>query len=162
MIFKPIFDLFTSGLKLFADMSKKRKDARRVKEDKRLAEAIRKGDSETVGKIRERRRKYKDLVILMIIPLFMVGCSTTSDIVLTEGTTPYKLAAGEYTDVHGRTYYETDRWSISEADLYRDTQELSKPNPFWENWGLEKIGPYAVNVLVLLIVLKAIRQKKIP
>jgi len=45
---------------IFGDKNKMR-DKKRVKEDKELAEAIRNGDSKTVGKIRERRKKYKNL-----------------------------------------------------------------------------------------------------
>ena len=48
-------------LKAIFSNSKQRADRDRAAEDRELAEAIRNGDSETVGKIRERRRKYPNL-----------------------------------------------------------------------------------------------------
>jgi len=159
---RAIIEGLLSGIKVFSDMAKRRKESRRIKEDAQLAEAIRNGNSELVGKIRERRKRYKDLLILMFIPaLLLSGCASTSSIVLTEGGKPYKLQAGVYTDVQGNSYSETDRWSISEADLFRDTQDLNK-DTMWPTINFEKYGPYISNVIMLLIALRLFRQKKTP
>ena len=99
---------------------------RRLKEDKELANAIRKGDGKTVGKIRERRKKYPKLFLVLMF-VFLTSCMSHRDVPLTEGAEPYALPPGLYTDVHGEVHNEAkQRWSLSEADLYRSTQQIGK------------------------------------
>lgn len=123
----------------------------RMDKDKELAEAIRNGDSDTVGKIRERRKHYKNLIIL--IPLmFILGCVTPSPI-LTEGSKPYALPPGDYKDNHGIIHKENRiRWSLSEADLFRDTQSINEKKKIDRNLVTQ-------GILGLIIVVALFKRK---
>jgi hypothetical protein len=129
-------------------------DEQRLKEDIELADAIKNGDSETVSKIRERRKHYSKIVILFIA-IFMIGCSTaTKDIPLTSGTIPYKIPAGKYLDVKGVQHNEdVARWSISEEDLYNNTRQIKPEKQInWEGiifLGLITFSSYVIGNIIL-------------
>lgn len=90
---------------------------------------------------------------------FMVGCTTYRDIPLTEGSVPYALKPGVYEDVHGNLHNEKNvRWSVSEADLFRDTQNLvEEKSKFQEIF--TKPRTIMEFLLVLAIVLLLARKR---
>lgn len=70
--------------------------------------------------------------LLVIGLILLVGCATTkpdySDIPLSSGSIPYRLPPGLYMDDKGIPHNEENyRWSLSEEDLYENTQNLDNP-----------------------------------
>ena len=159
-------------VKLFGYYIKpKTSDESMLEEDKQLADAIKNGDTETVERIRERRRKYPNVVpIILLGVLLFTGCSMfhhpkLSDIPLTEGDVPYVLPAGEYKDIKGQIHNEKAvRWSLSEADVYKSTKEI-KPVEEKKNKFLTVINKYpktSAGTIVLIIagLLMILRKPK--
>jgi len=73
----------------------------------------------------------KKCLLVLLLGLCFTGCSilksSYSDIPLTSGNIPYALPAGTYMDIHGVKHIEQNtRWSISEADLFNDAQNINK------------------------------------
>jgi len=125
---------------------KKDETAERMKEDKELADAIKRGDAETVAKIRERRRRYMSIIILFLC-VILSGCTYFKyhNVPLSQGTTPYQLPAGQYVDAKGELHVETQaRWSLSEEDLFNSTRDLTK-----KKW----YEDYRVSIGVALVVM---------
>jgi len=107
-----------------------------LKEDRELADAIKRGDAETVAKIRERRKHYSNLLLLFALAFLTFGCSH-KNIPLTSDNVPYQLPAGQYIDTKGIMHVEqSPRWSLSEADLYNNTRQIKEPNHFQKYWSL--------------------------
>lgn len=134
----------------------------RIREDKDLADAIKRGDGKTIERIRKKRFHYKLFIVMLIVSLFC-GCSyfknIRNDIPLTEGDIPYKLPPAVYVDVNGSNHNERlPRWSISEADLLRDTQSI-KPI-IQEEKPKQKYMEYSI-VGLLSILIAVIISKKI-
>jgi hypothetical protein len=119
-----MFSFVMSLLGIFNN--KKSKEENLLKEDKELADAIKRGDSDTVSKIRERRKRYSNLCLLVVL-CFIVGCSSMKykDVPLTQGTIPYQIPSGVYVDTNGVKHNEANvRWSVSEEDLFNNTREI--------------------------------------
>jgi hypothetical protein len=146
---------------------KKTPDEERLKYDKLLADAIKRGDAEEVARIRERWKHYSGLVILVMSILLVSGCGifrpAYKDIPLTGGMIPYELKPGIYEDTQGKMHKEDEpRWSLSREDLFRDTQQLAeKATESKFNTTLTKIGTYTkeytiyfIAVLLIYIVVK--------
>lgn len=149
-------------IKAIASINKdKISDQKRIDEDNELADAIRNGDGSTVGKIRERRKKYKNFILIpfIVLVLGVTGCATKNDIVLTEGTLPYQLPVGEYYDTKGNLHVEkNNRWSISEEDLFHDTQNIEKKIRYFQK---EDIPIYILGgIIALLLVINTIKKDK--
>ena len=122
--FKGILDVVMNGANwFFRRKEEQSQDAQRI-EDIELADAIKRGDSETVSAIRERRRRYPNttLLLLIVTGLFLSGCSMMSPrktIPLATGTAPYQLPVGDYVDTKGTQHHEdTNRWSLCEQDFF--------------------------------------------
>jgi len=131
----------------------------RLKEDKQLADAIKSGDSETVSKIRERRKHYSKLGLILFLTLFC-GCITHKDpykdVPLTAGSVAYQLPAGGYTDTAGVLHNEQyPRWSLSEEDLFNNTREIDKKVPFWKYGAFFPI----VGTIIILFLLLIVKRK---
>ena len=131
----------------------------RLKEDKQLADAIKRGDSETVSKIRERRKHYSKIGLILFLTVFC-GCAyfkhTYKDVPLTSGSVAYQLPAGLYTDTKGNMYNEQyPRWSLSEEDLFNNTREIDKKVPLWET----EIVKYIMVFLFSFLFIYAFRKK---
>lgn len=146
---------------LFSSFNKKADRNSRLEEDKALAEAIKNGDEETVGKIRERRKNYPNALIVLFVvgTVFVAGCSMIGkphqQVVLTEGSKPYQLPAGDYQDSKGLVHREEiPRWSLSEADLFRDTQKLDVPKSSW-------IKDNSLPIVIFLILIMVITLQMI-
>jgi len=100
----------------------------------------------------------KKLVVIVILFL-LCGCATRNDIVLTKGTEPYQLPSGEYIDTKGKTHIEEDkRWSLSEADLFQDTQEIEKKKPSMDRQDMIQYG--CIVIIALLLVKEVFTKKK--
>jgi hypothetical protein len=97
--------------------------------DNALMDAIKRGDGEEVARLREKKRRYPNLLILTLFCLITTSCRT-NDIPLCSGDIPYQLSPGQYTDSKGIIHNEKDaRWSVSEQFLFesiRDMKPLKK------------------------------------
>lgn len=67
-------------------------------------------------------KKLSIIFVILISGFFVISCkSPWEGVPLTEGDIPYAIPAGEYKDINGNIHNESKvRWSISEADLYRN------------------------------------------
>lgn len=129
-----ILDVVLNGANWFFHRKQEQTEDAQRAEDVELADAIKKGDSETVAQIRERRRRYQNTTILLLLVtgLFLGGCEMMrprKTIPLATGTAPYQLPAGDYLDTKGQQHHEdTNRWSLCEQDLYNmSTVKVLKP-----------------------------------
>jgi len=143
--------------------NKKSKEENILKEDQELADAIKRGDAETVSKIRERRKRYPNLYVLFFLMFLVMGCSSMKyrNIPLTQGTMPYQIPSGEYVDTKGSTHLETNtRWSISEEDLFNNTRQIKPVETNNSNMVLEHVKRYEVFYLLGFIVAYGIFLKR--
>lgn len=160
-----ILTLIFNILKMFKKKPKT-KDDLRLDEDRRLAEAIKKGDAQTISAIRERRRHYPNALILLLTCTIILGCvSYKKAIPLATGTLPYQIPAGEYIDTQGLKHVEIDkRWSLSEQDLFNNSTKLQPitniPKPKETSNKIQNIL-ININLLLLLIVFCVIILKKV-
>lgn len=152
-----VLGIIVRVLGFFTGSKQKTPDDSRLEEDKELADAIKRGDAETVERIRERRRKYPNItMILFLLLFFILGCSTTKYIPLTSGNIPYQLPAGKYIDAKGFLHDEQFvRWSLSEEDLFNSTRQIKpeKVSFFKEN------GQLLITATGLILFLLFCRRK---
>lgn len=136
----------------------------RLKEDKELADAIKRGDSETVSKIRERRKHYSNLGILIFTLIFSTSCacfkSHYKDVPLTSGAVAYQIPAGIYKDTKGNIYNEQyPRWSLSEEDLFNKTRDIKPEKDKTFNF-INHVKEYGLSYLVLICALIFLKRLK--
>ena len=122
----------------------------RLKEDMELANAIKKGDSDTVNKIRERRKHYLNILVFISV-ILLLGCTTVKDVPLTSGTVAYQIPAGQYMDTKGNAHNEAlTRWSLSEEDLYNSTRQIKPENKYnWFNWQNIVVAILTLNIFLV-------------
>lgn len=135
--------------------NKKTKEEYILKEDQELADAIKRGDAETVSRIRERRKRYPNLYALFFLMFLIMGCSSMKyrNVPLTQGTMPYQIPSGEYVDTKGNVHVETNtRWSVSEEDLFNNTRQIKPIQVNESNIVLEHIEKYGVFYILTFIV----------
>ena len=88
-------------------------------------------------------------MIITLLVIGVVGCSSYRDIPLTQGTIPYQLPAGDYKDTKGNVHREQYvRWSLSEEDLYNNTRQLEQKPTILEV--LKHVGIVVGTVFVLI------------
>lgn len=128
---------------------------KRLKEDLELANAIKNGDSDTVNKIRERRKHYSNILVFVIV-LFLLGCTSIKDVPLTSGTVAYQIPAGLYVDTKGNTHNESHtRWSLSEEDLYNSTRQIKPETKYnWFNWQNIVVAILTLNIFLVYMCRK--------
>lgn len=142
--FKGILEVVLNGSNWFFRRKEQQLQDAQLAEDVELADAIKKGDSETVSAIREKRRRYPNttLWLLIVTGMLIIGCDSfrpRKTIPLATGTQAYQLPAGDYIDTKGVLHHEdTNRWSLCEADLFNKSRpEALKPKSnkeFWDNF----------------------------
>ena len=135
LMFKAILEILSFVTKLFSLETIRAK--RKIKKDKELADAIKGSDGKTLAAIKKIRDAGEGPGLVLLACLFMCGCSllpvSISDVPLTEGEIPFKLPAGDYTDVEGDVHNVSDeRWSISEEDLFQGVLEGEDPTDPWK------------------------------
>jgi hypothetical protein len=133
-MFSSIIQLIANFLNWMLRRKTETADDAKLREDAELADAIKRGDSETVSAIRERRKRYPNstVLLLLVVGLAFAGCDTfrgRKTIPLASGDAPYQLPAGDYVDSKGLLHKEnTNRWSLSEQDLFnKSSPEVLKP-----------------------------------
>ena len=159
-----IYSLISWCFNLF---KKGNSDEERLKYDRLLADAIRRGDAEEVARIREKWKHYA-IIIVLVMALSASGCGifrpAYKNIPLTGGMLPYELKTpAVYEDSKGVLHQEdSPRWSLSQEDLFRDTQQIAeKASQSPVTTTIDKIGtytekatPYIIILLLLFIVVK--------
>ena len=152
LMLSSILQLIISILNWIFGRKSESADDAKLREDAELADAIKRGDSETVAAIRERRKRYPNSTILLLLAvgLAFTGCDTfrtRKTIPLASGDAPYQLPAGNYIDSKGQLHTEnTNRWSLSEQDLFnKSSPEVLKPKPTsrmppeYVSWGITAV-----------------------
>lgn len=163
-MFKRILSVVLALLPFLSSYLNKKKQSEKIALEKQLAEAIKSGDAETVARIREMLKNYASVVLVILSLVFLSGCfSTYKDIPLTEGSIPYRLKPGVYVDTDGKAHNEQNyRWSLSEADLFRDTKKLEEPVSPWKTVAsdLKDYVPFVCLLVMILFYIGVTRKKK--
>jgi len=131
----------------------------RKREDIELADAIRRGDSETVSRILAKRQHYKNLCVLLVAvgaTAMLAGCRylqpSYHDIPLTDSEVVYKLPPGVYKDVQGRAHSEPNgRWAVAEGNLFRAIRGEAEPEPL-----MSRVQPWILVAAGVLVVYLAV------
>ena len=161
-----IIQLVINVLNWIFQRKKETADDIKLREDTELANAIKRGDSETVSAIREKRRRYPNATILLLCACFLfVGCDSLrprKTIPLATGVAPYQLPVGNYIDTKGELHIETtNRWSLSEQDLFNKSSpealKIDSNVEKWRNRGLNTII-YTIFGIFILGIIYAIIQ----
>lgn len=134
-MFKSILNILSFVVNLFSLEAIRAK--KKIKQDKKLADAIKGSDGKTLAAIKKIRDAGKGPAALLLACLFIQSCNLlparTSDVPLTEGEIPFKLPSGAYIDVEGEVHKVSDeRWSISEEDLFQGVLEDEIPSNPWK------------------------------
>lgn len=136
-MFKSILNILSFVTNFFnlGDIRAKRK----IKKDKKLADAIKGSDGKILAAIKKIRDAGKGSggAVILLACLLVQGCSLLPvrkfDVPLTEGEIPFKLPPGSYTDVSGDLHKVSDeRWSISEEDLFKGVLENETKTSPWK------------------------------
>ena len=138
-MFKSILSILSFVTNLFSLEAIKAK--KKIKQDKKLADAIKGSDGKLLAALKKIRDAGKGPAAILLACLFISSCSLipvgTSDVPLTEGEIPFKLPPGDYVDVEGEMHKVGDeRWSISEEDLFKGVIENEKPSNPWKTASL--------------------------
>lgn len=112
-------------------MRKNKKDKKLLDENIQLKRAIERGDTEKIEQIRQRKRKYPNLILFLIIICFLFGCKSIryKNIPIVGDNIPIELKVGsEYTNVTGEIgiVQPNKRYLVSDAYIFETVTRIDE------------------------------------